>query len=170
MPRLSGAPDHTAELTPRVIDMTPSRERLETARPGVSTRWAMVALALALAVVFGVARGLEPSSTGLGTHTQLGLPPCPFATATGHPCPSCGMTTAFAWFVRGRLGRSWSANPAGMVLASACAGLIPWLLAGAALRKTPGFRSLEQPLIGVVVATVAVSLVSWTIRLVLGSI
>jgi hypothetical protein len=150
--------------------MTARRERLEAARPGVRARWAMVAIALALAGVFGVARGLEPSSKGFGTHTQLGLPPCPFATVTGHPCPSCGMTTAFAWFVRGRFGRSWGANPAGMVLASACAGLIPWLLAGAAWRKTPGFRSLEQPLIGVVVATVAVSLVSWTIRLVLGSI
>jgi hypothetical protein len=36
------------------------------------------------------------------------------------------------------------------------------------LKTTPGFRSLERPLLGVVVATVAVSLVSWTIRLVLG--
>ena len=128
----------------------------------------MVALAVALVVVFGVATGLEPDPTGFGTHTQLGLPPCYFARVTGHPCPSCGMTTSFAWFVRGRFGRSWGANPAGMVLASACAGLVPWLLAGASLGKTPGFRSLEQPLIGVVVATVAVSLVSWTIRLVLG--
>jgi hypothetical protein len=78
------------------------------------------------------------------------------------------MTTAFAWFVRGRFARSWGANPAGMLLASACLGLAPWLLAGAALGKTPGSNSLERPLLGVVVATVAVSLVSWTIRLVLG--
>jgi hypothetical protein len=127
----------------------------------------MVALAVALSAVFAVAGRLEPSKTGYGTHTQLGLPPCLFASVTGHPCPSCGMTTAFAWFVRGRFGRSWGVNPAGMVLASASAALVPWLLAGAALGTTPGFRSLEQPLLGVVVATVAVSLVSWTIRLVL---
>jgi hypothetical protein len=131
-------------------------------------RWAMVALALALTAVFAVARALEPNPRGYGTHTQLGLPPCQFARVTGHPCPSCGMTTAFAWFVRGRFARSWNVNPAGMVLASACSGLVPWLIAGAALGKTPGFRSMEAPLIGVVVATVAVSLVSWTIRLVLG--
>lgn len=148
--------------------MSPPSGGPEGARTGAPTRWAMVALASALAAVFAVARGLEPNPRGYGTHTQLGLPPCPFASVTGHPCPSCGMTTSFAWFARGRFGRSWGVNPAGMVMASACAGLVPWLLAGAALGKTPGFRSLEQPLIGVVVATVAVSLVSWTIRLVLG--
>ena len=127
----------------------------------------MVVLALGLLGVFAVARWLEPSPQGFGTHTQLGLPPCQFALVTGRPCPSCGMTTAFAWFVRGRPVRSWGANPAGCVLAAACAALVPWLLAGAASGKAPGFRSLERPLIGVVVATVAVSLVSWTIRLLL---
>jgi hypothetical protein len=131
-------------------------------------RWAMVLLAVALAAVFSVARWLEPSPKGYGTHTQLGLPPCTFAWVTGHPCPSCGMTTSFAWFVRGRLDRSFRANPGGSVLALASAMLIPWLLVASARGSTPGFRSLEQPLIGVVVATVAVSLVSWTIRLVLG--
>ncbi len=143
------------------------REGAEGARLGVSTRWTMLGLALALTAVFAVARALEPSPQGFGTHTQLGLPACQFALVTGHPCPSCGMTTAFAWFVRGRLGRSWGVNPAGMVLALACVGLIPWLIVGSALGKTPGFRSLEQPLLGVVVATVAVSLVTWTIRLIL---
>jgi hypothetical protein len=148
--------------------MNPPGEGPEEARLRATTRWAMVATALAVAAVFAVARRLEPSPKGYGTHTQLGLPPCHFAWVTGRPCPSCGMTTAFAWTVRGRLGRAWGANPGGAVLALACAGLIPWLLAGAALGKTPGFTSLEQPLIGVLVATVAVSLVSWTIRLVLG--
>ena len=148
--------------------MNPRREGTECARSGASTRGAMVAIVLGIVAVFAVARGLEPSPSGSGTHTQLGLPPCPFATVTGRPCPSCGMTTAFAWFVRGRFGRSWGANPAGMWLASACTGLIPWLIAGAVAGKPPGSRSLERPLIGVVVATVAVSLVSWTIRLILG--
>ncbi len=137
-------------------------------RLGASIRWSMVGLALTLGVLFVVAGVLKPSPEGFGTHTQLGLPPCHFALLTGHRCPSCGMTTAFAWFVRGRFARSWGSNPAGLLLASACAALAPWLLAGAALGKTPGFRSLEQPLLGVVVATVAVSLVSWTIRLVFG--
>jgi hypothetical protein len=78
------------------------------------------------------------------------------------------MTTSFAWFARGRLDRSWQANPAGLLLAPACLALIPWLLAGAVWGRPLGFRSLETPLIGLVVATVALSLLSWLIRLLLG--
>lgn len=146
--------------------MNPRREEPEAARLGRSVRWAMVLLAAGLAALLVVAGWLKPSPNGYGTHTQLGLPPCLFYGVTGHPCPSCGMTTAFAWFVRGRFDRSIIANPAGAFLAGACLALVPWLLAGAATGKAPGFRSPEPVLIGVVVATVAVSLVSWTIRLV----
>ena len=35
----------------------------------------------------------------MGTHQQLGLPPCNFVTLTGYPCPACGMTTSFALLV-----------------------------------------------------------------------
>src|SRR4051794_37193182 len=93
-----------------------------------STRWAMVLGAIGLAAVLGVARRLEPDPRGYGTHTQLGLYPCMFARVTGVLCPSCGMTTSFAWFMRGRWERSWRANPAGSLLAPTCAVLIPWLL------------------------------------------
>ena len=72
--------------------------------------------------------------------------------------------------VRGRFDRSWQANPAGSLLAPICAVLIPWLLAGAARGRPVGCRSLETPLIGLVVATVASSLLSWTIRLLLGRV
>ena len=130
----------------------------------------MVLAAIGLAAVLGVARRLEPDPRGFGTHTQLGLSPCMFAQVTGVLCPSCGMTTSFAWFVRGRLERSWRANPAGSLLAPACALLIPWLVAGAARGRPVGCRSLELPLIGLVVATVALSLLSWTIRLLIGRV
>ncbi|MBV8553911.1 MAG: DUF2752 domain-containing protein [Planctomycetaceae bacterium] len=135
---------------------------------GWPTRRALVLAALGLVGVLGVARQLEPDPRGFGTHTQLGLAPCAFALVTGHPCPTCGMTTSFAWFARGRFDRSWRANPAGSVLALTCVALVPWLLAGAARGRPPGFRSLDRPLIGLVVATVALSLVSWTLRLILG--
>jgi hypothetical protein len=130
-----------------------------------STRWGMVLFALGLAAVFLVARRLEPSPSGYGTHMQLGLPPCNFYWVTGIRCPSCGMTTAFAWVVRGRFDRAWQANPAGVFLSASCLVLVPWLLLGAAIGRAPGFRSLETPMIALVVATVALSLLSWTIRL-----
>jgi hypothetical protein len=149
--------------------MNPSRDELrEPARLRLPTRGSMVGLALGLVVVFGVARWLEPDPRGFGTHRQLGLPPCHFQWVTGRKCPTCGMTTAFAWFVRGRLDRSWEANPAGVLVAPVCLALVPWLLAGAARGRPIGCRSVETPLVGLVVALVALSLLSWTIRLVLG--
>jgi hypothetical protein len=128
----------------------------------------MVLASLGLIVVFGLARWLEPDPHGYGTHTQLGLMPCAFRILTGQLCPTCGMTTSFAWFARGRLDRSWQANPAGSLLAPACVVLVPWLLAGAVQGRPVGTRSLERPLIGLVVATVALGLLSWTFRLILG--
>ena len=76
--------------------------------------WGVVALACAL--VLGVAVWLEPSPAGMGTHQALGLPPCGFAYSTGMPCPTCGMTTSFSLAVRGRLASAIMAQPAGFVL------------------------------------------------------
>ena len=42
------------------------------------SRLGLTVLALGLAVLLGVARALEPSPQGRGTHQQLGLPPCTF--------------------------------------------------------------------------------------------
>jgi len=128
----------------------------------------MALSALGLAAVLGVACWLTPDPRGFGTHTQLGLLPCAFKAVTGNPCPTCGRTTAFAWFTRGRFDRSWQANPAGSLLAPVCLVMIPWLLAGAARGRPLGFRSVEGPVITVVSATVALSLLFWTIRLFLG--
>ncbi len=128
----------------------------------------MVVSALVLAAVLLVARELTPDPRGFGTHTQLGLAPCVFATVTGRRCPTCGMTTSFAWFARGRFDRSWRANPAGSLLAPTCLALIPWLVIGAVRGRPLGVRSLEGPLIALVVSTVVVSLFFWTLRLILG--
>lgn len=60
---------------------------------------------------------LIPSPTGLGTHTELSMYPCAFLMRTGLPCPTCGMTTSFAWFVRGNWLASLYIQPMGFVLA-----------------------------------------------------
>lgn len=70
--------------------------------------------ALTLLVVAWV---LEPDTNGLGTHRQLGLPPCGWIQAANLPCPSCGMTTAFSHAANGDLLGAFVAQPMGMVLA-----------------------------------------------------
>src|SRR5438046_2858890 len=70
-----------------------------------------------LAVLLVAAR-LNPNPAGESTHTQLGMNACQFLAQTGLPCPSCGMTTSFAWFVRGNLLASLYVQPMGTVLAA----------------------------------------------------
>jgi hypothetical protein len=151
------------------IDRTPRPELASRSVPspklGRTSRVFMVFSALGLMGVLGIARWLEPDARGHGTHTQLGLYPCTFLTLTGYKCPSCGMTTAFAWTVRGRLGQAWRSNPAGSLIAPVCVLMVPWLLVGAARGRPLGAKTLEGPLIAVVVAAVALSLAAWTLRL-----
>ncbi len=137
-------------------------------RLGRATRGLLVAFALGLVAVLVVARRLEPDPKGYGTHTQLGLGPCAFRATTGRPCPACGMTTSFAWFARGEPANAWRANPAGSLLAPTCLVLIPWLLAASARGRPSPFRALESPLVTLAVAVVALTVLSWLVRMTLG--
>ena len=76
-----------------------------------------------------VARILTPSDKGVGTHQQLGLPPCTFLWATGFPCPFCGMTTSWSMAAHFQIARSIHNQPAGFALFVACAAFVPFLLA-----------------------------------------
>lgn len=87
--------------------------------------WAGFGLLVCL-VVLGLAAYLTPDPRGYGTHCQLGFGKCGMLVTTGFPCPTCGMTTAFAYTVRGQWIRAFLAQPTGFVLALAT-------VAGAAL-------------------------------------
>ena len=54
-----------------------------------------LALLLPTGTVLGIAISLTPDPSGMGTHRQLGLGSCAILSATGLPCPMCGMTTTF---------------------------------------------------------------------------
>lgn len=99
----------------------------------------MLAGALVVAVPLVVATRLTPDPAGLGTHQQLGLPPCAFRAVWGVRCPACGMTTSWAHFVRGQLVSSVQVNPAGAMLAALAsltsAGLLMQVVVGRIPRR-----------------------------------
>lgn len=106
--------------------------------------WLVVLLASSAPLL--AARCLSPSASGVGTHVQLGLPPCGFLRLFQLPCPACGLTTSFAHLVRGDLGSSLQVHPLGLPLAlllvavalRACVGLARAESVGAWLRVAAG--------------------------------
>jgi hypothetical protein len=88
-----------------------------------------LAVAIPCWAILAAGAMLHPASQGYGTHEQLGLPACAMMTRTGYPCPTCGVTTAFASATRGRLLKAFWDQPFGVflfaiVLAAALAGTI----------------------------------------------
>ncbi len=127
---------------PTVRPVRPALPARPRRRPPVAwsprrVRLTLLAGAAALASVFGVAACLNPyqpdgTPRRMGTHRQLGMPPCNFVTLFGKPCPSCGMTTSFALLVRGDLRGSLQANWVGTLLACSWAAALVWALLSAA--------------------------------------
>ncbi len=133
-------------------------------RLGPRTRAALMALAVGITVIFAVAARLRPDPRGYSTHEQLGRPPCAILKLTGRPCPTCGMTTAFSWFVRAELVQSWQANPAGLLVACVCVPLVPWLVGCAVVGRPLGVRSPGETLMALVVVASALAVLTWFVR------
>ena len=110
--------------TPRVDWAAAGRSPALAAVAPASTRITSAILAAGCLAVLVVAWFLSPSSEGLGTHQQLGLPECGWITAANMPCPSCGMTTAFSHAANGDLVSSFIAQPMGMLLAVGAAVMV----------------------------------------------
>ncbi len=102
-----GAPAHA--LGPIVY-------RLSARRPVAARLIAGIVLVGCVGILSASAY-LMPEQSGIGTHQQLGSAPCSRLMLTGYPCPTCGMTTAFAHAVRGELFYAFHAQPAGLALA-----------------------------------------------------
>jgi hypothetical protein len=75
------------------------------------------------------------------------------------------MTTSWAHFTRGEFGRAWRVSPAGCLIAGLVPPLAGWLLLCSWHKKAVGFRSLDRPLLGLLVAIVFASLLIWFIRI-----
>lgn len=100
----------------RVPANTSSRStRVEPLGAGPRFGWLLVAMgSLAMLVVGWL---LVPAAEGHGTHTQLGLYPCPWLLTTGHPCPTCGWTTGVTYAAHGNLAGAFRAQPFAVLLA-----------------------------------------------------
>jgi hypothetical protein len=97
-----------------------TRTPAENAIVGPIIRAIAVLCAATVMLLMLVAVRLEPNPAGLGTHQQLGLPPCTMRVFFELRCPACGMTTAWAHFVRGDWLNSARANLGGFLLALYC--------------------------------------------------
>jgi hypothetical protein len=90
------------------------------------------------------------------------LPACPFFVITGHPCPLCGGTRAYAAMWQGDLAAAARHHPLGPALFAATLGAMLVLAAGAALG-----RRLSLQLTGGAYAVIGLAfLLSWTLKLV----
>jgi hypothetical protein len=104
----------TATLTATPADAAP---RVRNWPESLARRLGGVLVTVGCGSVLGIAAWLDPSAAGLGTHTQLGLPPCGWAMTLNRPCPTCGMTTAFADAAHARFADAFLAQPFGLLLA-----------------------------------------------------
>ena len=121
-------------------------------------------LAFATAVL-AIATWLKPELCGYGTHTQLGLPPCNFLRLTHLPCPSCGLTTCFAWAVRFHFWKAFLANPFGVLAFFGTITLIPATIVSLCCRVS--FRRVTERAYfsKAVYAATALYLLSWVFKM-----
>lgn len=135
------------------------------------TTWLLWLAAIGLSLVplslLGVARTLTPADQGLGTHQQLGLPPCSMRLMFGLRCPGCGMTTSWAHFTRGHWVRSIQSNSGGFLLAILAIVAAPVLLR-AAWTSVPPRPPTQNRLVLALVGVAAVAIADWGLRLWMG--
>ena len=157
-------------MEPRPSDSPelPSGVGGESARPTGRLRCYAGLVALGCVAILSLAAWLSPDDRGYGTHEGLGFGKCGMLVTTGLPCPTCGMTTAFAFAVRGRLIRAFLAQPAGLALAlatMACALGAGWVLVTG---RVPGLRLPILSPYRLFLGLLVLLLGSWAFKIALG--
>ncbi len=135
-----------------------------TAPKRICLRVTVACIALIPLTLLIIAGNLDPAEKGLGTHQQLGLPPCSLRLLAGIRCPACGMTTSWSYFARGNWLASINTNAGGFLLALLC--ILMTVLAAQVVR----FGRLPSPRVQAWLTmsgagVLAVTLVDWIIRL-----
>jgi hypothetical protein len=132
---------------------------------GRTDKLVAIGLLVSACAVLTIAGLLKPAACGYGTHTQLGLPPCNFLRLTHFPCPSCGLTTCFAWAIRLQFWKAFLANPFGILAFLGTVSLIPASIF--LLWRRISFRRITESahFCQAVYAATALYLLSWVFRL-----
>jgi hypothetical protein len=133
-----------------------------------SERWLLAGFGLGLVILLGTAKVMTANQSGLGTHQQLGLPPCSVRVLYGIRCPSCGMTTSWAHLLDGNLVASLGVNPAGTLLcflAILAAPMTLWMAWSGQGTQSGWFIRFNMVTL---ILALAISLIDWIVRLSLG--
>jgi hypothetical protein len=134
-------------MTPLVFTPPTHDQRVGPAGRLLALLCCVVSMALLVTAVL-----IKPSPEGVGTHRQIRYlsgprgsapPACEFLRATNIPCPTCGMTTSYAYFVRGNWLASFYVQPMGFVLAL-MTGAFFWACLFVAVSGAPIHRLMTQ--------------------------
>jgi hypothetical protein len=93
------------------------------------------------------------------------LPPCPFLTITGHPCPFCGGTRSFAYMWDGKVTRAAMLYPLGPLLFFGTLAAIPVLVVAVLANRDVALRMpgpVRRAMLGGAIGVLAVS---WALKL-----
>ena len=164
------AGDRTCRYLPSAFQ---SVSVIDRSRPGRASLWGRqrllaALLGIGLLALLAVARTVEPDRRGFGTHRQLGLPPCTFRVLFDRPCPSCGMTTAWAFLVRGELIAAGRANLGGTLLGVLVLVAAPWLLVSVAAGRWLVWTPNDVAIAWTGATIVLITLIVWGFRLATG--
>jgi hypothetical protein len=130
-------------------------------RANLAERIIQALVAAALLGTLGLGLAMAPSPTGMGTHTGIGLPPCGMLVMTGHPCPTCGVTTSFAMAAHGRIGEAFVNQPFGVaVFLCVLGGLLLSVFTLATGRSWAPLVTVNRVLATVIILAV-IAAVSW---------
>ena len=155
----SSLPVLSPQPVPREPPETPFRAHL-----AVWQRLLLMVAGGGLLSLLVVAACLSPNPQGLGTHRQLGLPPCTMVQLFELRCPACGMTTSWSLFVRGRWPTALATNSGGTLLALAAAISAPWMLFAAAAGRFWCAPPTQEWLVVGTLTIAAVTVIDWSVR------
>ena len=127
-------------------------------------RVAATLIALIPLTLLVIAGNLTPAQQGLGTHQQLGLPPCSLRYLAGIRCPACGMTTSWAYFTKGNWLSSLQVNAGGFLLACLSIATIGIATESVRFGRIPSQR-VQKFYALACVAILVVTLLDWIGRL-----